>query len=269
MKTRLSSLPLLLVAAAVSLLPSTASSQSIQLDSAGWQAPALSLVTEDSVAEAIEQEKFFSRRYNVSAPAGENWFEVKAGKSRVLVVAGHATAQMRDGKTKGADRGTGSLALMLNKLADAPVIYTTYESPSDPNYYDDNAFKAAVSTLLRDLKPVLVLDLHTSRADRPYDVDLGTMHGQSLVGREDLAARLQASLEAAGLQNISHDFFPAEKHQTITKWVSRQGVPCIQIENNTTRLAHASDNLAESERFAQLLQGLIRFIRDVDAGQPN
>lgn len=231
------------------------------------QAPAPPpLISEADLSEAIGQEQWFSRRYHAEAPAGERWFDVKPGPSRVLVVAGHATAQIREGKRKPADRGTGSLALMLNKLAGTPVIYTTYQSPSDPNYYDDNAFKEAVSTLLREVKPLVVLDLHASRADRPYDVDLGTLHGRSLLGRPELALRLRSALEAAGLRDISQDYFAAEHHQTVTKWVSGRGVPCLQIENNATRLAHASDNLTESERFAQLLQGLIRFITEVDGG---
>lgn len=229
------------------------------------QADHQTTVTQEDLAEAIQAERVFSRRSHVAPPPGESWFTVKPGTARVLIVAPHATAQVREGKRKPADRGTGSLALMLNRLAGTPVIVTTYESPSDPGFYDDNAFKDAVSSLLRELKPVLMLDLHASRADRPYDVDLGTMHGQSLLGRADLPARLQAALEAEGLQRISHEWFAAEHHQTITKWVSRQGVPCIQLETNAGRLAHASDSLAESERFARLLSGLLRFIREVEA----
>ena len=69
------------------------------------------------------------------------------------MVAGHATAHMREDQLKPEDRGTGSLAVMLNKLAGCPVLYTTYLSPSDPNYYDDNEFKRTLSHMIKQYAP--------------------------------------------------------------------------------------------------------------------
>ncbi|MFM8552044.1 MAG: ketol-acid reductoisomerase [Nitrospiraceae bacterium] len=227
------------------------------------QAPAVHrlLVAKSHVKEAVEHERAFARYYDVKAPAGENWFAIDLGATPVLVVAGHATTHTREGSRKAADRGTGSLAVMLHKLTGVTAIYTVYESPSDPNDDDGNAFKESVSNLLQELQPALVLDLHASHADRPYAVDFGTMEGRSLLERGDLLPRLEDALRREGVQDLSHDYFSAQRHQTITKWVSGHGVPCIQLEINSTWLTHAGDHPAEHHRFEQLLQGLVNFLQ--------
>lgn len=153
---------------------------------------------------------------------------------------------------------------MLNKLAGCPVIYTTYQSPSDPNYYDDNDFKHAVSEMLKKYKPILVIDVHASAWNHPYDVDFGTMNGASLLGKPNSLEELATFLHRAGLNNFSQDFFAASTNQTDTKWISRQGVPCIQCEFNSTWLlpfGPPNQNIVQYQRFAELLEGLVRFVQ--------
>ena len=219
------------------------------------------------VEAAIATEKELAARYEVLPAAGEPWFTVVPGTSPVLIVAGHATAQTREGALKGPDRGTGSLAVVVGRLTDSTVIHTTHRSPSDPNYYDDNAFKWEVARLIAEVRPVLVLDLHASHSYRPYDVDFGVMGGRSLRGRDDLLARLSGALRQEGLINQSRDWFAAARNQTITKFVSERGVPAIQVEISATWLDPREDAL-RGHRFAQLLQGLVRFIRSVERSGP-
>ena len=224
-------------------------------------------VTKENVDDAIGFENELAKRYDVPAPAGEAWFRILDGASHVMITAPHATAQTRQGSIKQADGGTGSLAYMLNKLAGCPVIYTTYRSPSDPNFYDDNAFKTAVSAMLVKYKPTLVLDIHASHWSRPYDVDFGTMGGASLLGNPRNLFQLAASLRNEGLDNFSQDYFAASANQTDTKWISRQGVPCIQCEFSGVWLlpfGPSDQNVVQVHRFAQLLQGLIRFVGSED-----
>lgn len=133
------------------------------------------IVTKEHIDEAIEFEKQLQNRYDAPAPSGQSWFEILKGESKVIVVAGHATSQIREGQRKPADGGTGSLAVMLNRLAKVPVIYTNYQSPSDPNFYDYNEFKTSLSQLILQYKPTIILDLHASHWFRPYDVDFGVI----------------------------------------------------------------------------------------------
>jgi hypothetical protein len=242
------------------------------------------LVKTEDVAAAIRTEWELRKVYEVLPKEGEAWFSDIEGTSSVLVSAPHATAQMREGKMKFADSGTGALAVMLHALAKTSVIYTTRMSPSDPNFYDDNAYKARLREMIASRRPKLVLDLHASHWYRPYDIDFGTMNGQSIVGREIWLHRLADGLGRAGFRDFSQDYFAAVTNQTVTKFVHTMGVPCVQMEINETWLNLFSEtgmkvavgepvDISEdmlridsvgAHRFASTLEALVSFVQSID-----
>ena len=227
--------------------------------------PEKAIITKKHVERAISIEEEFVRNSAKFAPHGEDWFEVKHGSSNVLIVATHATRPTREGKLRFPDGGSGSLAVMLAELTDSTVIYTKYASPSDPNYYDDNDFKRALARLLEAEKPKIVLDIHASHWYRPYDVDFGTMDGKSIRGNRWIIRSLISHLEREGMSNFSMDYFAASKRETVTKFVSRQGIPCVQLEFNSNYTSHQYDSeTVRPQMFAQALQGLVRFVEDVN-----
>ena len=217
------------------------------------------IVEPEMIERAIAAERELVPHYET---AGEPWFVTHDGKARVLIVAGHATAQTREGKLKRADAGTGSLASLVAGLTGAPAIWTTNMSPSDPNYYDDNAFKQQLAAMIEKHRPLLVLDLHASHSFRPYDADLGTMNGKSVPPAT--VRRLAAILRSEGLMNLSQDYFAAAKNQTVTKFASARGIPALQLEISSTWL-HPESGSLDAHRFAQLVQALVRFVRTMDA----
>lgn len=139
------------------------------------------------------------------------------------------------------------------------MLYTVWDSPADPNFDDDNAFKARLGELIAELHPVLVLDIHGSNAFRPYDIDLGTMHGQSVGGDPAIVPQLAAALRGAGLVNVSDNRFPAASNRTITRYAHARGVPAVQLEFSVTRTSPQDGPLA-GHLFAQALEGLARFL---------
>jgi len=222
------------------------------------------LVTKKDIDEAIAFETELEQNYARQAPEGTPWFTIKKGDSKVLVTAPHATNPTRNGELRPfADNGTGSLAEMLHRLAGATAVFTTFASPSDPNYYDDNDFKRALARLVDETRPVIVLDLHVSHQNRPYDLDIGTMNGNSMPGGEHLLNPLLTTLQKEGMRNFSTNYFPAIKAQTVTKFVSSKGVPCVQLEFSSTWTSPGRSDL-HAHRYAQLLQAVVRFIGEVD-----
>ena len=219
------------------------------------------IITPANIDSIIVYEKTFSENDSNPPPKYVSWFDYNKGTKKILIIAGHATAQIRDGKIKQADVGTGSLAIELNKLSNVPILYTTYLSPSDPNFYDNNEFKDSLAQLLNELKPILVLDLHGSHPYRPYDIDFGTMKGKSYLARKDFLDSLKIAFAEEGLINQSQDFFSAEKNHTITKFVYSKGVPCIQLEINSNYLS-ADIGSIYGQKTAQLLQALLHFINE-------
>ena len=226
------------------------------------------IVVKEHVAEASRFEGELAKRYNQPAPATQPWFEVLPGESKVLIVAGHATAHARESGVKEADAGTGSLAFMINRLAGCPTIMTTYQSPRDPNSCNDSEFKAELKSLIERHRPTIVLDLHASNVGRPYDIDFGTMGGTSLLRRGDLLERLVEHLRRESMRNFSQDYFAASAQGRVTRFVSRMGVPCVQLEVNQNWLITTSERgvgtAVQNQRFAQLLQAIVRFAREVD-----
>lgn len=65
-----------------------------------------------------------------------------------------------------------------------------------------------------------------------------------------------------GLSNFSQNRFPASTNKTVTR-AAAVGVPAIQLEINAVWLLYGGADEAQEHRFAQLLQGLTRFIREV------
>ena len=228
------------------------------------------------VCRTIDEERRLKTNYNTDAPAGKKWYNILPGTSKVLIVAPHATSAMRSGKWKGPDSGTGSIAILLNQLADCPTIVTVYRSPSDANFYDNNDFKKSLKEMIEKYKPVLVLDLHASHCDRPYDIDYGTMNDQSLLGQHGLLKMVSNHFYNEGLITQSKDYFAAGKNQTVTKFVSALGVPAIQCEINQTWLPNGSDlncgilskqspgQVIQHQRIAKLLQALVRIVRQIE-----
>jgi len=225
--------------------------------------PQKALLKPAIIKEAITITEKLDDNREVKAPDGENWFDVIVGPVPIVVTAPHATSPLRDGKLRFSDGGgTGALAVILNKIAGVTVIYTTYASPSDPNYYDNNTFKDALREIIDRQDPVLLLDLHGSHAFRPYEIDFGIMDGQSLLGNDHFLTDLISILRADGIINLSNNYFGASKHATITKFASNRGVPSIQMEISSTWLTPQKNNL-NAHRFAQMLQALLRYINDL------
>lgn len=117
-----------------------------------------------------------------------------------------------------------------------------------------------------------MINLHGSHPYRPYDVDLGTVGGKSVLGNDELVTDLTEALKREGLLNISSNYFGASKNQTITKFAAGLAVPALQLEISSTWLQPSQSDLF-THRYAQLLQATVRYvqaeIRDVKVVAPD
>jgi hypothetical protein len=224
--------------------------------------PQKALIEPKQIYSAVNIARELNGREGVAIPKGKTWYKVIEGSSPIIITAPHATRPWRNSKRRFSDGGgTAALAIALGKLTGAYVIYTTYEGPSDPNYYDDNEFKSTLSQLIGRIKPIYLLDIHGSHPYHSYDIDIGTMNGKSLMGNNALVFNLIQRLKDEGIESISYNRFSAAKNATITKFAFEHGVPAMQLELNTTYVTPSIGNI-EAQRFSKLLQALTRFIRE-------
>lgn len=187
----------------------------------------------------------------------DNWFKFYEGTSPILVIAPHATPHWRGSRLKEADKGTGALAILLHHELKIHTLITTRITPNDANWTDDSEFKVMLSKILKKQKPKLVIDLHAAKSCRPFAVDCGTMHGNSLLGKEQIMADFRKAFTDHNLIPISENFFSAEKNQTITKWTAKHGIPAIQLEINSRLLISPTEIPTE---FNSLVNALKSFI---------
>ncbi len=212
--------------------------------------PQKALLKPAVIREAISIAEELDNHREVEAPDGENWFEVIVGPVPIVVTAPHTTSPFREGKRRFSDGGgTGALALLLHRMAGVSVIYTTYASPSDPNYYDNNAFKEAIREIIDLQDPALLLDVHGSHPFRPYEIDFGSMNGQSLLGEDQLLSDLIAVLGNDGILNLSNNYFSASKNDTFyTFYSSYSQTKRVERTRNTSRV-QGSVFLSTERRF--------------------
>jgi hypothetical protein len=224
--------------------------------------PPKAVVEPKSVAAAADMERLIDLDADRDAPADTPWFVVVKGDVPVLISAPHATKVFRENAWRFADGGgTAALAVQLHELNRATVIHTVFRAPSDPNYYDDNDYKKTLGTLLQQTGARLVLDIHGSDTRRPYDVDVGTLDGKSLMGHQAIQDDLVRTLQAHGIEAISSNFFAASKNHTVTRYCAEHGVVAMQLEINASWLDPAGGDLA-AHRFAALLDALTDFLRN-------
>lgn len=258
----------LLVAASACASPGSTTARvprpQIAVQSPGIKRAVIDRADIDTVLD-LKLDSTLSSRERQPIPAGENWFTILDGTQRAIVTAPHATRPFRDGASRFSDGGgTAELAVALHNVCGVTVMHTTWDSPSDPNYYDDNDFKLRLRELIRDKSPVIVLDLHGSHAHRPYELDVGTMNGRSLLGRPTLVKALVDAFRQEGILNISDNFFPGARQQTVVKFAAAAGVPAIQMELSALRVSPSSGDEA-AHKFSQTLQAIAEFLGGLQA----
>lgn len=231
--------------------------------------PSGAIIGPQSVQQAIDVEKRIAGQADVGAPPGTSPWIVLRGRCPLIVTAPHATEPWREGRYRFSDgAGTAALAVMLHRLGGVTALYTQYRTPSDPNFYDDNAFKATLAGLIETVEPVLVLDIHGSHESRPYEVDLGTMNGKSLLGCPSLVTDLTTLLHQAGIFNVSRNYFAAQKNRTITRFASARQVPTVQLEISSAFLRPSEGGMM-AERFARVLQALTLYVQRIADRPPS
>ncbi|EAQ65153.1 ketol-acid reductoisomerase [Marinomonas sp. MED121] len=214
------------------------------------------------VRDAIKIEKVLNERQDVPLPADQKSYKIVAGSQPIIITAPHSVRPYRNGKYRFSDGGgTAAYALALAELVGAHVIYAQYENKTDANFEDNNEFKRQLDSLIEQVKPKLVLDIHGSNPMRSYDVDIGNMNGDAVLGQNELVADLIEQLAKEGISSISYNRFSASTQQTIAKFASKRGVPSIQLEVNATYLMPSEGSL-EAQRFAILLQALTRYLAE-------
>lgn len=158
----------------------------------------------------------------------------RPGDIRVLVTCVHGYSHMRDGKLKPKDSGSVDTSHAIAVASGASWLAVGEQGAIDSNYHRDTPFKRSLAEHLESVGTDLVVDIHTSNAFRPYDVEIGSMDQRSWLEHPHWRNALRQSLANSGFLVSDNQVFRAigstPTAETITSFCYQRGVPAVQLE---------------------------------------
>lgn len=189
------------------------------------------------------------------------------GELPVLITCVHGFEHLRDGVPKGPDSGTLALSHLLALCSGASWMAVGRPDEPDSNHHTETDFKQALAERIKLRPPVLVVDIHGSHAARPFDVDIGSLYGQSWGKSFGWQHMLQSLLRNSGFLTTSNAVFAGlgstPTAETMVAFCSRGlGIPAVQLEVSSA-LCDASSSRQALHQHAKLVNALADFIKRV------
>ena len=186
-----------------------------------------------------------------------------AQSSRVLITSVHGVDHLREGKTKLKDSGSLNFAYLLSQFAGTNFYGLNEPNILDNNYYHQTPQKEFLTDFVKINNIQLVLDIHTCHAVRPYDVEIGTMDGKTLLGYDCLEKELLEMINRHFFC-ISNQVFKGEgsngSETMVNFFANKLGIPSLQIEINSAILKE--DSLSMLHQRSKLLHCFCEFLKE-------
>lgn len=178
---------------------------------------------------AIEFEEI---QYN---SASDDYFGIIEGSIPILLSAPHGAKHLRDGRWKGEDEYTASLALKLGELTEASVIYVKNKTEADSNYLPSTRYKDAIKELVARRGIRFLADIHGADIARDYKINVG------IIDEEDMEKCscprykpvIEETIQPFQYPLFNLDTFTAESLETVTSFARYVcGIEAAQFEIN-------------------------------------
>ena len=185
----------------------------------------------------------------------DSTYEIKTGKTPVILVSAHGIGQKkRNGKFKLAEPYTRGIAKYVSKKTGCFYLVKNQDTGVDPNKKNHDEFKSFLKDLISENHIKLMIDLHGAKKDHDFDVEIGTLNGESV--SPELVEKLIKHLKKQGIKNIvTNEPF---KGGDITKTIHETtGIDCIQLEIN-----YDYRNIRKIRNLNKICKALTKFITD-------
>lgn len=220
-------------------------------------APALFKKHEEAVAV---EKTYFSKTDRLVNPQKVSTYKYWEGSKPVLITAPHSVRHVRKKKIKPSDIFTGSIAYFLFELAGCHSLALAKSYNGDPNYDQVCTFKEKIKEICSKNDIKLVIDIHGASRERPFDVDLGTMNGKSLLGKKETKKLLMECFQEYGIEKVTCNKLSADNQDTVTKYAAVElKIPSLQVEINR-RLRAPNQN---GEPYNRLLAAMVLFVSQI------
>jgi hypothetical protein len=178
---------------------------------------------------AIEFEQIY---YNSKS---DDYFGIIEGSIPVLLSAPHGAKHLRDGRWKGEDEYTSSLAIQLGVLTGASVIFVKRKTEEDSNYLPNTRYKDAIGELVARRGIGFLADIHGADIARDYKMNVG------IIDEEDMGECscprckpvIEEAIRAFQYPLFNLDDFTAGSPETVTSFARHAcGIEAAQFEIN-------------------------------------
>ncbi|MCE7792380.1 hypothetical protein K8O68_08110 [Salipaludibacillus sp. CUR1] len=212
-------------------------------------------------SKIFSYEKSFSQNDYKGAVGADNQvaFIEGSGEVNVLISAPHTTRHVRESEVKPAEIYTGALTYLIQEYTGAHIIFNTHKG-EDANYILGGEYKEKIGEIIEEHEIDLVIDLHGSSQDRPFDVDIGTDGGDTV--REEWLQQLYTILNHHGIERVYENHtFSANHPGTVTHhtW-NEYGTEAMQLEINYDFRNPRND----LKPFYNMLRSLVVFVENVE-----
>ena len=185
----------------------------------------------------------------------DSTYEMVVGTLPVILVSAHGIGQKkRNGKFKLAEPYTRGIAKYVSKKTGCFYLVKNQDTGMDPNKENHDEFKTFLTEIISRNHIKLMLDLHGAKKEHDFDVEIGTLNGESADPK--IIENLTRTLKANGIKNVAIN--EPFKGGDITKTVHENtGISCIQLEIN-----YNYRNIRKIRNLNKICKALTKFIRD-------
>ena len=172
--------------------------------------------------------KFSAKMHKLETESSDT-YDIKIGSRPVILTSAHGIGQKKRRGWKLPEFFTRGISKYVGEKADCSYLVKNRDTGVDPNKENDDEFKTILLQLIEKNHIKLAIDLHGAKQDWDFDVEIGTLNGQT-IGPE-IIEKLTKCLNRNGIKKIAiNDPF---KGGDITRTVHEQaGIDCLQFEIN-------------------------------------
>jgi hypothetical protein len=165
----------------------------------------------------------------------DDYFGIIEGSIPILLSAPHGATHLRDGRWKGEDEYTASLAITLGVLTGASVIFVKNKTEEDSNHLPGTRYKDAIKELVAQRGIRFLADIHGADITRDYKMSVG------IIDEEDMGQCscpcckpvIEEAVRAFQYPLFNLDAFIAGSPETVTFFARHGcGIEAAQFEIN-------------------------------------
>lgn len=108
-----------------------------------------------------------------------DYYRFKKGTIPILISAPHGARHLRNGKWKGEDEYTASIAIKLADFTGAHAIYVKNATREDPNFDIECKYKEEIKKISENYGIRFIADLHGANLNRNFKVSVGIINKDS------------------------------------------------------------------------------------------